>query len=113
MATINATTKDHPGGNFSYAWTLANGDAGSIADHTGTGDRTVQVQGTFGAGGSVSLEGSIDRLTWYTLRDTQAVSLTFTAAGLKTVLESVPYIRPRVTAGDGTTAIQVFLNVRR
>jgi hypothetical protein len=73
----------------------------------------VQVQGTFGASGSVSVEGSNDGVNYHTLRDPQGVSLTFTAAGLKAVLELTRFIRPRVTAGDGTTALTVTLVARR
>ena len=114
MATITTVQSDKPGGNLSYRWNpMANGDDGQIAEHTGSGDRTVQIQGTFGAGGTVVIEGSIDRSNWYTLRDPQGANLSFTSAGLKAVLENVPFIRPRVTAGDGTTQIDALLNIRR
>lgn len=114
MATKNYTVSEPPGGNLAYLWqSLANGDDGQVAEHTGSGDRTMAVSGTFGAGGTVVLEGSIDRINWYTLRDPQGNNLSFTAAGMRAVLENVPYIRPRVTAGDGTTALLPQLNVRR
>lgn len=61
--------------------------------------------GTFGAGGSVRLEGSEDGTNWFALSPTA-----LTAAGLFAplgALEHPKYIRPSVTAGDGTTAITV------
>ena len=101
-------------GNYVYNWpTLNNGDDGQPAGIAGSGDRTVQVQGTFGAGGTVVIQGSLDGQTWYTLRDPIGNLLSFTGAGLKAVLENTLQIRPLVTAGDSTTAIQVLISVRR
>lgn len=78
--------------------------AGSFAD------RTVQVTGTFGAGGSINIEGSNDDGTTYAiLTDTLGNALTFTSAGMKQITELPAWIRPRVTAGDGTTALNVYL----
>lgn len=61
--------------------------------------------GTFGAGGSVRLEGSQDNVNWFALSPAA-----LTAAGIFAPLgaaEHPKYIRPSVTAGDGTTAITV------
>ena len=99
---------------------LANGDTGG-GGVTGTltelgnySDRTVQVTGTFGAGGSVSIQGSNDGgTTWATLTDPQGVALTFTAAGLRQILELPFQIRPNVTAGDGTTSLNVYMMMRK
>lgn len=76
-------------------------------------DRTVQVVGTFGAGGSVSIYGSNDGgTTWTILTDPLGNNLTFTSAGMKQITE-LPYeIRPAVTAGDGTTSLAVWLAMR-
>jgi len=113
MATVNYTTSDFAG-NYAYTWAeIPNGDDGQPAIHPGTGDRSVQIFGTFGTGGSVTLQGSNNGTNWATMHDTGGTDLTFTAAGLEAVLENTQYIRPIVTAGDGTTAITVILNVRR
>ena len=72
-------------------------------------DRSIQVNGTFGVGGSCSIEGSMDGTNYYTLTDPQGNALTFTAAKIEAVSELVLYIRPRVTAGDGTTSLTVSL----
>jgi len=90
-------------------WTgLLNGDVGDGVEYNQYGDRSVQVTGTFGAGGSVSLKGSNDGgTTWVVLTDPQGNALTFTAAGLEAVSEFTQLIRPEVTAGDGTTSLTV------
>jgi hypothetical protein len=95
-------------------WTpLANGDSGSAVDLNDYRDRSVQVLGTFGTGGSVTLQGSNDGgTTWATLTDQGGNNLTFTAAGIKHVQQLTEYIRPTVTAGDGTTALTVYVFFR-
>jgi hypothetical protein len=96
------------------SWTpLANGDSGSAVDLNDYRDRSVQVLGTFGTGGSVTLQGSNDGgTTWATLTDQGGTNLTFTAAGIKHVQQLTEYIRPIVTAGDGTTALTVYVFMR-
>lgn len=114
MATVAGIRTDGFTEGVFETWTpLANGDDGSTATFVGAGDRTVQVTGTFGVGGTVILEGSLDGTTWFGLRDPTSTAISFTAAGLKAILEAVPYIRPRVTAGDGTTSITVKIYHRR
>lgn len=88
---------------------LLNGDTGSPESGAALSDRCVSVSGTFGAAGSVRLEGSNDLITWYTLTDLQGNALTFTAAGMEQVQENPFYVRPNVTAGDGTTSLVVSL----
>lgn len=93
-------------------WTgLLNGDDGNPESPGRLSDRSVQVSGTFGAGGSVTIQGSNDGINWNTLHSPSGTSepLTFTTAGLLEVLENTQYIRPIVTAGDGTTSLTVNL----
>lgn len=114
MATVAGTRTDGFTEGVFETWTpLLNSDSGSTATFVGAGDRTVQVTGTFGVGGTVIIEGSLDGATWFGLRDPTSTAISFTAAGLKAILEAVPYIRPRVTAGDGTTSITVKIYHRR
>lgn len=90
----------------------------SSAD-TGTGeliggfrDKTVQIAGTFGAGGAVTIQGSNDGTNWATLNDDQGVALVITTTVPRVIAQNPIYIRPSVTAGDGTTnlACTVFGN---
>ena len=92
---------------------LANGDTGAPVRMSDFQDRTVQVVGTFGVGGSVTIQGSNDDgATWATLTDPLGNVLTFTTAGMKQITELPLDIRPNVTAGDGSTALQVWLHMR-
>jgi hypothetical protein len=95
--------------------------AGLLNSDTGTpetlqryaGRITMQVLGTFGAGGSVQLEGSNDGgTTWVVLFDNRGTgaALTFTAAGMRSLNDLPALIRPNVTAGDGTTTLTVLLS---
>jgi hypothetical protein len=113
MATKNPLTQDAIIGNTIYTWTLASGDDGAPVGFPGSGDRTVQVEGTFGTGGTLLIEGTLNGTSWYTLRDPSGVALSFSSANLKTVLEHVVSIRPRVNGGDGSTSITVIISVRR
>ncbi|MBX9697861.1 MAG: hypothetical protein K2X74_00435 [Acetobacteraceae bacterium] len=98
-------------------WTpLANGDDGEpYSRDIGGADRSVQVAGTFGAGGTLVIEGSNDpdplAATWFTLTDPQGNALSFPAARLEQVAEYTRWLRPRVTGGDGTTALTVRMFV--
>lgn len=115
MATVQGTRTDGFTEGVFETWTpltTTNAD-GSSATFVGAGDRVVQITGTFGVGGTVIVEGSLDGTNWYGLKDPSSTAISFTAAGIKAILEAVPYIRPRVTAGDGTTSITAKIYHRR
>ena len=77
-------------------------------------DRSVQVLGTFGTGGSVRIEGSNDGGTTYAvLSDPQGNALNLTAAALEQITEVCELVRARVTAGDVTTSLTVAFLLRR
>ena len=111
MATTNgavAISPDDDGSIVILSWAaVPNGNDGTPAEYSEYTIKSVQVNGTFGVAGSVSLEGSNDGVNWFTLTRPGATALTFTAAGLATVVEATKYIKPLVTAGDGTTALTV------
>ena len=89
-----------------YTWTpLANGDTGDALNAIDLPDKSVSVSGTFGSGGSVSLQDANGN----TYSDAQGNALTFTAAGMKYILENFSDIHPNVTAGDGTTSLTVVI----
>lgn len=110
MATINLT-RDLPNGfGASIKWaSMANGDVGNAWDTQDFQDMSVQVHGTFGAGGTLTWQGSNDvsPSNWYTLTDPQGNALTVTSAKIEQVQELTRWMRPNVTAGDGTTALTV------
>ena len=88
---------------------LANGDDGEWIKFSQYTDKSVQVTGIFGAGGSVAIEGSNDGVNFAVLNDPQGNPLNFTSAKLLMVTEATLYVRPRVTGGDGTTNLSVIL----
>lgn len=120
MATRNPTVIDLLGDGsvmqFKYSG-LLNGDDGAPIDSKNWGghvDRSVHVEGTPGAGGTIVFEGSNnDGAQYQTLRDPGSVALSFTAVGMKQVLEVSQLQRPRVTAGDGTTSLTFSVIARR
>lgn len=109
MALTVTTT--YPESQLSLAtWTaLANGNTGDSISCARWSDKTVQVKGTFGAGGSITLQGSNDGSTWATLHNAQGNAITMTAAAIELIAENPRFIRPNVTAGDGTTALDVLI----
>jgi hypothetical protein len=113
MAIRAATTTWRSKRVAEIKWTgLLNGDTGD-AQATGTlSDKSIQVLGTFGTGGTVVLEGSNDGgTTWSTLNDTRGEgnALSFTSSDLRQTLENTRHIRPNVTAGDGSTNLTVIV----
>lgn len=92
---------------------LKNGEAGAPAVVARHRDRSVQVTGTFGTGGNVRIEGSNDGgQNWAALHDPSGTVLNITSgAEIPAVLEATEMIRPRITAGDGSTSVSVHLFV--
>jgi hypothetical protein len=88
-------------------------DDGAPMSYPAWGMKTFQVTGTLGVAGAVTLEGSNDGATWATLTDKQGVALVVTTLSLKTTQDGPVFIRPRITAGDGTTNLTVSVAVRR
>lgn len=113
MAIVPEVVVPSGDGTILVKWlAIPNGDQGRAISPSAWYDRSVQVVGTFGAGGSVTIQGTNDGVTWVTLTDPLGNALTFTAAGLKQIAELSYHIRPVVTAGDGTTAIDVWMHAR-
>lgn len=117
MATKTIAVTERPNGNVNanlVEWLLlANGDDGQPYEGADWADRTVQIDGTFGAAGSVTLLGSVDGANYFALTDPQGNAITKTAAGLEVIEEAPRFMKPSVTAGDGTTSLNVRLWIRR
>lgn len=111
MATVSGSGTVSARGVYRYQWSgLSNGDAGTPVRVGNAPQRSVQVTGTFGTGGTVVIEGSNDGgSNWHTLTDPQGNDLSFDAAGLAAIQESTQSIRPNVTAGDSGTDLSVSL----
>lgn len=80
----------------------------------GFADKSVYVNGIFGAAGSVAVEGNNDGgATFYPLSDPLGNVIAVTAATLKEIMEAVIQVRPHVTAGDGATSLTVTMFLRK
>ena len=66
-------------------------------------DKTVQVGGTLG-GSTVTLKGSNDGVTYFTLTDPEGTELSFAEPGLKQILENPVYLKPEFSGGAGQSA---------
>lgn len=88
---------------------MTNGEDGQPIELANFADRSVQIVGVFGTGGVLRIEGSIDGTNYAPLTDPQGNNLDITTAKIEAIIEVVRYIRPRVTAGDGTTSLTVSM----
>lgn len=115
MPVISAAESQSDRGSFNAATILwegcANGDTGSPVEVSGKEVQSVQVTGTFGSGGTVVLQGSNDGTNYVTLLDEDGSAISLTGAGLVGVRSRAKFVRPSVTAGDGTTDLDVTLLV--
>ena len=126
MATVPATKVADPNINLmKVMWEgfATNGDVGAPIAMGDFADRTVQVFGTFGTGGEITMEGSNDPRAnpghagyagsvWFPLTDPQGNAIVKTAASGEAVTELPEWVRPRLSAGSGTIDIDVILYMR-
>ena len=72
----------------------------------------VQVTGTFDTA-TITIQGSNDGTNWATMNDETGSALTFTAAGLKSILERPLFVRPIAGAGAGGVNVAVRILATR
>lgn len=114
MATRTAVRTEPSMFSALFTWSgLLNGDDGNAVQMDEYGDRTFQVTGTFGTGGTIVMQGSNDGTNWVSLTDPQGNAISKTAAAMEALLETPRYIRPIVTAGDGSTDLAATVYARR
>jgi hypothetical protein len=113
--TAFTTDRTQSDGVMLITWSgLANGSTGAaFMQGDWCGDRTAQVDGIFGAGGSLAIEGSIDGSNWVVLSDNTGNALNVTSLKVRNVFDAPLYFRPHVTVGDGTTSLRLILLIRR
>src|SRR5260370_658599 len=114
MATIipKLTPVPAPGDVSGYAisWgPMLNGDVGQAVDMLGFADRSIQVEGTFGAGGNAEIQGSNDSAAFRTLHDPLGVLLDIPSASIRHVMEITRLLRPAITAGARTTSLTLTI----
>lgn len=119
MSTITPTFSTNGDGSvvtFTWAGLTTTADTGLAVGMQWApwADRTVQVLGSFGTGGTVLIQGSNDGgATYATLNDPGSSALSIQAAKIKSVLELTETVRPFISAGDGTTSLTVVMVCRR
>lgn len=98
-------------GQGKIVWSgLLNGDTGAPARLGRYADKTIMVTGTFGSGGNVQMQGSADAgSTWGQLRDPQGTVIGVGNNDGEVIAENPELIRPKVSAGDGDTVLEVTL----
>ena len=114
MATVNARQVWNTKRVSSTTWTpLLTTDVGTAESPGRLADKSVQIIGTAGAGGSVNIQGSNDGTTWVSLTASAAAtpgqSLATAAPGVYQIIENTLFVRPSVVGGDGTTSLTVIL----
>ncbi len=88
---------------------MGNADSTANVATLGFDEAALQISGTFGVGGSVTIEGSFDGTNFFALPGTSAI----TAAGIASITAVASrFLRARVTAGDGTTALVAVFFLR-
>lgn len=110
--TINpSVVSDGPNsGSYTHTWpALANGAAGGQSPvgspPLNYSSAFFVATGTFGASGSVQIEGSSDGVNWYKLSPAALTSAgAFASLGAQ---ERPRFLRPHVTNGDGSTSLTV------
>ena len=116
MAVINGVTNFIQHGVLQSQWSAI------PLNSTGTPDQisrfpahSVQIGGTFSGGAAVTVEGSDDGVTYFTLTGegptgSADVPVSTAVAARFDVPNVLPlHVRPKVTGGDGTTSITVTI----
>jgi hypothetical protein len=119
MATVIPTIVRDNENMVTFTYTpMANGDDGSPIPPIWSeySDRSIDATSTMGVGGSLTAQWSNTGVTteYRAATDTTgtAIALTVTNTG-KQITEVSKFLRPKVTAGDGTTAITATITIRR
>lgn len=83
-----------------------NGDPASLSRWV---SKSVQVSGTWGSSGEITLEGSNDGVTYLPLNNSLGIPLVFTANGITDILENTRHIRPSKTTSDAALNVKVVI----
>jgi len=86
--------------------------SGSLVDHS------IQVEGNFGVGTSVTLQGSNDAVSgttgnYHSLTDPYGNTIAIQSASIKQSTEVTSWIKPAITSGDGSESLTITVSLRR
>lgn len=99
-------------------WTaLLNAETGDATKLPKWGNKSVHISGVPGVTGVVAIQGSNDGVAWAVLSSGLSTQGDLTAlavpaapgATIRAVYENTEWIRPVVSAGDGTTTVKVVI----
>lgn len=114
MAAVKAVAIfGHRNDVIAYEWTgLTENDTAGYVEVPQQADKTMQVDGNFGSGGDVRVEGSLapNADKWGQLKDAQGNAISFLTGNdedVETLLQNTMFIRPAVVGGTS-----VSVNVR-
>lgn len=98
--------------------TFATTDVGDPVQLAAWSEKTFQAFGTWGAGGNVVIEGSNEPsnpTNWSPISNRQGTTPfnLASATSINTSQDRPIWVRPRVTAGDGTTNVSVIVACHR
>jgi len=111
-ATQRYPKEDSASGCWIVQWTgLLNGDTGKPYYAPDYPDKSIQVSGTDGTGGEVTVQVSNEEVptNWATARDQNATNIVVQAGVLYAVVPNSHAVRPNVTNGDGSTNYTVTM----
>ena len=113
MAEITETYPESIAGDQgTVLWkTVTCGDTGRAVELKDFNDNTVQVTGTFNSQ-TLTIQGSNDNTTWFTLKLFTGVVAEFTEAGGGLIAEAPRYIRPSFSGSTGGE-LDVYLQLRK
>ncbi|MCA3247404.1 MAG: hypothetical protein ING29_13105 [Azospirillum sp.] len=113
VTVLDAISNENAGARL-VTWSgLLNTDDGAPVELAAFADRSVQVFGSFGTGGNCRIQGSNNGTNWATLTDPQGNALNMSTESLEAISELARYVRPLITAGDGSTNLTVTMLLRR
>lgn len=108
MATIDLDSSVRGSGAVLYTWeAMGDDDSGKWLDLPAAADKTVQLGGTW-ASATIVLQGSMDKVTVFTLTDADGNAISATDDALALIRENTRYIRPVSSGGSGTD-VDVYL----
>jgi hypothetical protein len=119
MATVPVIATTLPSGVVIFTWnglTTTNSDGAGV-EAAAFGDKSIQFVGVPGAGLAARIQGSNapdgSSATYTNLRSPDSVVVSVTASlGMYQILENTAWIRPFISAGDGTTLLSAYLVCR-
>lgn len=93
------------------AWTgLLNGNDGELVRLAKFADKTIQVLGNFGSGGVVQVQGrNLTGGAWGVCHDAQGADIAVEDNDPIIIAESPLELRPFISAGNGSTDLDVYI----